>query len=273
MTIKLHNAVVIIAYKAHPTKDELSSFSQCLRVLHEHPLFLIYPKSLNITKYKALASALESTLEFIPLDDMWFTSVAQYNRLMLTEFFYSIFKNYNYILIYQLDAWVFSDNLTHWCNQGFAYIGAPWFTARNSLSNICGNGGFSLRKTSLFIEITKTIHETYETFPHHVWLQYLSSRNLVCGLKNLCSIYLKKIWTPKKYLSQHWNEDAIFALTIYLQDKKLIPNAKIAMKFSFERQPEILFRLNKYMLPFGCHAYTRYSQFFWKKFIPISNKK
>lgn len=43
---------------------------------------------------------------------------------------------------------------------------------------------------------------------------------------------------------------------------------EVAMKFSFEVHPEVLYELNDKQLPFGCHAYLKYNPEFWKKFIP-----
>jgi hypothetical protein len=70
--------------------------------------------------------------------------------------FYEVFRQYEYMLIYQLDCWVFRDELEMWCDKGYDYIGAPffvkWFVDRGIY---VGNGGFSLRKISNIIEYLK----------------------------------------------------------------------------------------------------------------------
>ncbi len=43
---------------------------------------------------------------------------------MMDNTFYKQFLNYEYILIYQLDAFVFKDELNY-CSQGIDYVGAP----------------------------------------------------------------------------------------------------------------------------------------------------
>jgi hypothetical protein len=44
---------------------------------------------------------------------------------MLSIDFYKRFRDYKFILIYQLDAYVFRDELEYWCEQDYDFIGAP----------------------------------------------------------------------------------------------------------------------------------------------------
>jgi len=44
---------------------------------------------------------------------------------MMSPAFYDAFKAFDYILIYQLDAFVFRDELEYFCSLGYDYIGAP----------------------------------------------------------------------------------------------------------------------------------------------------
>ncbi|MCK5681152.1 hypothetical protein KAI46_10130 [bacterium] len=60
-----------------------------------------------------------------------------YNKLLVFPGFWDAFPSFEYMLIAQLDAFVFRDNLDEWCRKGYAYIGAPWlngFGANNTLS-------------------------------------------------------------------------------------------------------------------------------------------
>lgn len=62
---------------------------------------------------------------------------------MLTKEFYLRFRQWEYLLIYQLDAYVFQDELMDWCNKGYDYIGAPFLKLNREVDwNNCGNGGF-----------------------------------------------------------------------------------------------------------------------------------
>ncbi len=65
---------------------------------------------------------------------------------MLSPTFYDAFQAYRYVLIYQLDALVFSDRLTEWCEMDWDYVGAPWLKCADSPwvgASRVGNGGFS----------------------------------------------------------------------------------------------------------------------------------
>ena len=50
-------------------------------------------------------------LGLLRFSDHWFHRVSTYNKLMLSLDFYVRFSAYGYLLVYQLDAWVFSDEL------------------------------------------------------------------------------------------------------------------------------------------------------------------
>ena len=60
------------------------------------------------------------------LDDSFFANIREYNRLMLDVNFYRRFSEYKYMLIHQLDAFLFKPDLHYWCNKNYDYIGAPW---------------------------------------------------------------------------------------------------------------------------------------------------
>jgi hypothetical protein len=59
-----------------------------------------------------------------------FRDISCYNRMLLNDEFYARFAEYEYALIHQLDAFVFSDRLLEWCKLGYDYIGAPWLPYR-----------------------------------------------------------------------------------------------------------------------------------------------
>lgn len=167
-------AVVVIPIYRKFVPSEAFSFSQCLKVLSRYDISLLHPERLD------LSDVLESTppnVSEIVLPDSWFESIASYNKLCLSPMFYGLYGDYEYMLIYQLDAFVFRDELADWCAMGYDYIGAPWLPNTNLYEcSICevvrlikrhvtppgttehvshaqmhyhvGNGGFSLRKVS-----------------------------------------------------------------------------------------------------------------------------
>lgn len=264
------HAVAIIAYRAKPNDDELASLRQCLAILGKHPLLLICPESLQISTYQYEADRLGTQLLPVRFSDRWFRSVLTYNRLMLSIDFYERLRMYEYLLIYQLDAWVFSDELDMWCARGYSYIGAPFFNDRHELFPFAGNGGFSLRRIPDFINLLRgfsnmrkcnykfcTVRLPSKTKPRG-YLKHI----LHCGEMCLCRV------STKWYCRLMWeHEDFIFAKAFSFLGEKHIPLPHEAAHFAFERCPELLFTWTNGKLPFGCHAYKKYGQTFWNQWI------
>ena len=135
--------ILVPVYKEHLTNDEARSFKRLKSVLGKHQVGLIAPNSLDVSEYHTIWGGALLSFHF---DDEYFTDRMAYGKLMNSAFFYKAFLPYEYMLIYQLDCWVFRDELDEWCDKGYDYIGAPffvkWFSDRGLY---VGNGGFSLR--------------------------------------------------------------------------------------------------------------------------------
>lgn len=264
--IKKKVVIVIPVHSANPAPYELVAFKQCFNVLSSHPIKLIAPKGLDLIKYQ---QAVIRRLEVVFINPDWQSSVLRYNKLKMSRFFYNIFKEYEFMLTYELDAFVFKDELLFWCNKNYDYIGAPWFenytNARPSDSIVgVGNSGFSLRKIDSVINILKNI---YYKNP----LEYNSDRItlLKAHLKTPFRWLLNQ--TKENYTVQknfHYNEDTFFGSVVntYKQEFKIAP-IEDALRFSFEANPDILLGLSHNILPMGCHAWWRYDLNFWKPYI------
>jgi hypothetical protein len=72
--------------------------------------------------------------------------VESYSALLLSTSFYEAFASVEYILVHQLDAFVFYDALEAWCSSPYDYVGAPLRNEEDSGWLGVGNGGFSLRR-------------------------------------------------------------------------------------------------------------------------------
>lgn len=207
--------------------------------------------------------------EALPVErfaDEFFAGIPGYNRLMLDRGFYERFRGFDYILIHQTDAYIFSPDLGYWCGRGWDYIGAPWFkekklpqyrfwqavfrssgalsrckpVLRQALNNSVGNGGLSLRRVDSFIRV----------------LERADPRILALYRENRSNIF---------------NEDVFWGLQAPLicPDFK-VPGWREAMRFAVERSPS---RCCEIMggLPFGCHAFGRIEPGFWRRFIPAED--
>lgn len=85
---------------------------------------------------------------------------------MLSVNFYRSFKEYEFMLIYQLDSYVFRDELLDWCEKDYDYIGAPVhnfildnFSQRIDIATL--NGGFSLRKINSALRVLSSFRFIY----------------------------------------------------------------------------------------------------------------
>jgi hypothetical protein len=264
--MKTEVAVVIPFYKTELNHDEVFSLKQCFKVLGKHVIIIIKPLSLELPKQ------LDPTPvnQVISFEEKYFKDIQGYNELMLSTIFYQTFLNYEYILIYQLDAFVFSDQLLYWCGKKYDYIGAPWLYPTFELSwfsrtlldlksflyrrynkksknglpkpkqflKQVGNGGLSLRRTQAFYDLSLTFSE-------------------------LATAYIKEE-------RLEFNEDIFWSIAINRKKRLLkVPPYKTALKFSIETCPEIAFKLNQNQLPFGCHAWDKNLNF-WKPILQIS---
>lgn len=262
--------IVIPIYKRTPDLSELASFRQVLRVLHQHDIALVTYRELDISVYLNEAQSFEKVLKIEYFDSSYFASVAGYNRLCLDASFYHRFLPYEYMLIYQLDAWVFRDELEYWCNQGCDYIGAPWFTEWGQYEDgetlwRVGNGGFSLRKIRFLYKLLsyKWPISCYLDFKHGITVFFKSLLKSM-GYHN----------TIKWLINTGMNEDDLITLLSEMPTKRVlspqVPNTEIAAKFSFEKSPSYLYKLCGNRLPFGCHAFLKYEyECFWREHITV----
>jgi hypothetical protein len=259
--------IIIPIYKEIPNRSEKLSLIQCFKILSGHPISLVCPASLDITQYKAIAEEHKQDIKIERFEENYFSDLFGYNQLMLSLQFYERFKSYTFIFIYQLDAWVFRDELNYWCGLDYDFIGAPWFKDMDAATKDSpvigvGNGGFSLRRISNFIRVLRKKR------------QYCQLEKLLIRLNILSAIYnlefLKGI-TRKMDLFNHSfeNEDfQFFKFASIIKEFKIAP-FEVALKFSFEVNSEILYNYNNKCLPFGCHAWEKYDLNFWKQFIPV----
>jgi hypothetical protein len=236
--------ILTVVYKKEISHLEAISLKQCMKVLGRYPIRLICPEGLDIGAYRSVAKDLEA--DFI--NPKWQKSLSTVNRLMIAPFLYKRYRDYEFILFYQLDAFAFRDDLEYWCNKDYDYIGAPWFdgfSAGNVDSPLIGvgNGGFSLRKTHSLLKARKALRDLAKNTP----------------MGN----------NPFLFVNDYPAQEDIFwgiGIKRHLEWFKVAPIDE-AIKFSFEVQPKLLYDMNNQELPFGCHAWWRYDLEFWRPFI------
>ncbi|QKJ31420.1 hypothetical protein HQ865_17160 [Mucilaginibacter mali] len=248
-------AVIIPFYKDSLSDYEKIALQQCRRILPTHDIIAVKPQSLNANP---AAQYVEFT-DVLSFDDSYFNGLAGYNSLMMSAGFYGRFADYEYILIYQMDAFVFKDELAYWCDEGYDYIGAPWITKTYHKSP----PGLALLAVQRFFAKLTGSKSTKYLFENKVGNGGFSLRQ-VQRFHDLC-ISMKP--TIDHYLSQSghlYNEDVFWSFEPARQHQKFkVPDRDTALRFAFEVPLKSALNAPAAQLPFGCHDWDRYADF-WR---------
>lgn len=263
------NIVIIPVYKNSIDIFEKKALLQCLKILSAHEICLVGPNGLDVSCYESLFVDINIPFRIEIFDNLYFGNIEGYNKLMLSHQFYDRFSSYDYMLIYQLDAYVFEDKLDYWCSKNYDYIGAPWLKPDLSFFQNCGNGGFSLRKISSFLSILSMPLDN-KMFSLNGLYHYYQHRGLLHKVKLISEILLKKRNTMDYYVNVNpTNEDVFFSMLRWsINFKFKIPKPEEAALFSFETNPSLLYEKVGRKLPFGCHAWQKWEyDRFWSRYI------
>jgi hypothetical protein len=251
-------AVVIPTNKSDMSEMEYISYRQCLDVLGKYDTYILSPEDLDISEYTKLGP-----VRHYKQSPRFFGTSLRYNKLMLTRGFYEGLSGYEYILIYQLDCYVFRDELETWCNLNYDYIGAPW---------VCQDlVQWVLKKKRNYPLDMKVLHKlTGYKLLGEVGNGGLSLRKTASMIRNLSLFSLRTRY-------YNGNEDVFMAHYLgALNPFFRIPDTATALKFAFDAHPDTAFEMNGGELPFGCHAWWRQDKGtydnnldFWKTHIDI----
>lgn len=258
-------AVVIIPlYKLTLTESELFSIHRTLRILKDRPISIVCPNALK-NEFSHLAGQWShSNIHVDSFSDHYFKGIAGYNALLKSKMFYEHYAQYEYMLIAQPDALILSDQLLHWCQKKYSYIGAPFFEGfanpTHPLKLIgVGNGGVSLRRIPDFIQAASQVRyipNTCAPTPS----SFLNLYELGRFIKHRFIFCLN--WGP---LLPKVNEDVFWGMLIpHHFDFFRVPTPEEAIDFAFDVEPKFLYEKNQQKLPFACHAWERFDYVFWK---------
>ncbi|MGA9131526.1 MAG: DUF5672 family protein, partial [Candidatus Sulfotelmatobacter sp.] len=257
-------AVVVPHHTTDLTADETISIRHLTKHLGRYDKYLVCPRGLKVDHHDFAIKR---------FNDKHFSSVFEYCKLLMSSGFYESFTDYKYILIYQLDALVFSDQLLEWCSTDLDYIGAPWLKDRNmpeqGFSSV-GNGGLSLRKVESHIKVLHAPGNVID--PVAYWEEFCLHNSRLSQLFNLHKKYLKRleIFSDVKWYSRHPHdmEDVFWGtLAPRLCPEFKVASVKQALRFAFEVAPRYCFEQSDRQLPFGCHAWNKYDRGFWEPYL------
>ncbi|RZJ87158.1 MAG: hypothetical protein EOO20_16720 [Chryseobacterium sp.] len=194
---------------------------------------------------------------------------------MISKEFYKRFSSSEYILIYQLDAWVFKDELLEWCNNGYDYIGAPLYEGfgeakENSAFLGIGNGGLSLRKVSSHLKVLHSF-AFIRSFKELEEKKYQDKKITPVQKIKLLLEFVTANNTFHLLNHYDYNEDTFWGVIISRKFKWFkVPDEQTASRFSMEVKAPYLYHSNHNTLPFGCHAWEKYHLDFWSRFIQLN---
>ncbi len=249
----MKRCVIIPVYTDKIDKNEELALRQLIQVFKDEEIVILTYRELSIPYIQNMLQLhRKNRSEYFHV--WYFRNVNRYNQLMLSKGFYDRFKDYDYILICQLDVYVFSNQLEYWCKRNYDYIGAPLFNHSATLEfGNCYNGGFSLRKVSMFLKM----------YSSDKWFNFICGRTrfirfVLAYLFACVTKYNIRITIP--YSSS--GEDTIWSRL------DNVPTFEESARFGFEKYPSYLFSITN-SLPFGCHAYKKWDDGFYSQFIVI----
>jgi hypothetical protein len=262
--------VIIPVHKPVVSADEAISLAACKAHLAGYDCFLIFPGGMDTSAY----TALHAGLLLHPVNSDWLSSIEKYNKMKVSTSFYQLFAKYEYMLTYELDAYIFNDGLDAAKAFAFDYIGAPFFegywAAKPGAKFIKGcNSGFSVRNIKSCIAALQSLSK----YRLH-WLLYRISLFNSSRLRNALNEWTKgryEVFITGRFAFNfanfHLNEDVIWSEVI----PQLVPSFTVAdpmsaLGFSFEYNLDESLTLNKGKLPLGCHAWAKHLNF-WSKYI------
>lgn len=253
--------VVIPIYTSDLSTLELQSLKRIYSVMDKYDIVAIKPKSLEVSQFEKEFPR----MIFESFEDHYFAGREGYNKLMLSTDLYQRFLDVDYMLICQLDVYIFRDTLNQFLEKDYDYIGAPYLKRRlyrvlpvmekiktskkkydrsaitwiQNVDNKVGNGGFSLRKVKSFYDTTIKYADRIEIYNSHT---------------NSSLFHEDTFWSKEPLEFSY-------------------PPVKEALMFSFDKYPKLCYMENGEQLPMGCHAWYKWKwRSFWKKFIEFEDQ-
>lgn len=241
--------IITPIYKETPDPIEQLSLQRLHNVIGElnYDVYFVTYQGLNINEYIKLYPNAKISY----FDKYFFQSTATYSQLCFNYDFYNTYNEYDYMFIYQTDCYLINDNFHTYTTFDYDYIGAPIFSTdcgwptvkevngKRVYTPVIGNGGFSMRKISTFIELTdpngefrQTVQLTDEHIKHLLWEDLF-----IC------------VELPKYY------------------DIRIAP-LKVGFSFAWDMSVDVIYNLwNIHTLPMCIHAWDKNIRF-WQLHIP-----
>jgi hypothetical protein len=247
-------------------------------VLGAYTIYLVHPPQLNTEGYTRSLKAASVPYGSKAFPAVYFADIFGYNRLLLSKFFYEAFTAHEFMLLYQLDAFVFEDRLPEWCAKGYSYIGAPWFEGfippvEEARLWKVGNGGFTLRRIPDCLRVfeafavlrpwSSIVREHFQQHSAASWKTWPRlGKRLLLGNNTHWRFNDYNRYAPERQEDFYWGVECTEKFSWYT-----VPSPEEALAFSFEVHPSLMYELNGHRIPMGCHAWEKYEPTFWEPLI------
>lgn len=251
--------------------DDEISIRHLRRHLGGYDKFLLVPQGMPVDM---------DGFSVLELDRKHFGSAANHNRMLYRTDFWENFADYEYVLMYHLDALVFSDQLQEWCDRGLDYIGSPFLKCADApwvREERVGNGGFALYRVPSVLKVlwNRYADDPSRWYQDHYWRQIEVQRNLLKPVRAAVPAWLKgKATAPLRGQLQKMDRTEVNERgnDLFWSDhaKRYLPEFRVAsledgLAFSFEMEPRRCLERTGGRMPFGCHAFGRYDRAFWEQ--------
>ncbi len=282
--------VVVPLHTLELHANEVAALTNALRKLSDHEFILLHKRS--ISSQELLARLGQNQVErgraihCVTVADECLASIQSYNKMLLQAWFYRLFEAWDYLLIFQLDAWILESNLQTWLQKGYSYLGAPWTgeLGPDTPDSGVGNGGLSLRRVRDMLAVFED-QKRLRTVPVFRW-GFLAWRMTLFRRYNLFPAWQWPLLFSKRLIlfarmSLGWHNTLDYFIKIGIQEDHILgiyvphvfpwfqlPPMQEAAGFAIEANPRRTREYYGIKRPFGCHAWEKFDRSFWVETYP-----
>ena len=274
-------AVVIPHHRETFTQNEEVTLVNITSKLADWSIYLVVPDNLNLNNIYMTLKRIGRNVRIIQIRHEYLSSWRNYNRFCINAEFYKLFNAYKYMLLCQLDVWIFKDTLQYWLDKNYDYIGAPWPSSKSKKKilriwdkllslllvlrisqfnpeyvPVGGNGGLSLRNINAHIKILEDpmYRPNWNIFVKCLFHYFIRLRFVTLFI--FIFKFFGGIGNPKQFfVSEEFNEDVYISslLSLFQKAFKVAP-PRVSKHFAVESN--IKYELSKMKaLPFGLHKW------------------
>ena len=108
--------ILIPTHRPNLIETDIISLAHLKKHLGKYDICFVIPKKINGDTFKSLGYRIKK------VNNNFFGTLRRVNESLLNKEFYENFKDYEYLLLYQLDAIILSNQLEMWLKSGYDFI-------------------------------------------------------------------------------------------------------------------------------------------------------